>query len=49
VCCPEQLVGQVLAAFLGGVAAWFGDELVDRLGFGVDQDLHADTPQSLVR
>lgn len=40
---------QVLAVLIGGVAAWLGGELVDRLGIGVDQDAHADAPSSLAR
>jgi hypothetical protein len=32
---------------IGGVAAWSGGELVDRLGIGVDEDAHADAPSSL--
>jgi uncharacterized membrane protein len=37
------LVGFVLAAFTG----WLGGELVDRLGVGVDEGAHLDSPSSL--
>jgi uncharacterized membrane protein len=40
---------QVLAVLIGGVAAWLGGELVDRLGIGVDDDAHADASSSLAR
>jgi uncharacterized membrane protein len=40
---------QVLAVLISGVAAWFGGELVDRLGIGVDDDAHADASSSLAR
>jgi hypothetical protein len=30
-----------------GMAGWFGGELVDRLGIGVDENAHADAPSSL--
>jgi len=42
-----MVIVQVLGVLLGSVAAWFGGELVDRLGIGVDQDAHADAPSSL--
>jgi uncharacterized membrane protein len=32
---------------LGGVTAWLGGELVDRLGVGVDPGAHLDAPSSL--
>jgi uncharacterized membrane protein len=32
---------------LGGVTAWLGGELVDRLGVGVDEGAHLDAPSSL--
>jgi uncharacterized membrane protein len=38
-----SLVGFVLAAFTG----WLGGELVDRLGVGVDDGAHLDSPSSL--
>ena len=44
-----MVIVQVLAVLIGGVAAWFGSELVDRLGIGVDQDTHLDAPGSLAR
>ena len=44
-----MVIVQVLAVLIGGVAAWFGSELVDRLGIGVDQDAHPDAPSSLAR
>jgi hypothetical protein len=37
------LLGFVLAAFTG----WLGGELVDRLGVGVDEGAHLDSPSSL--
>jgi uncharacterized membrane protein len=40
---------QVLAVLIGGVAAWLGGELVDRLGIGVDDDAHPDASSSLAR
>jgi uncharacterized membrane protein len=40
-----SLVGFVLAAVTG----WLGGELVDRLGVGVDDDAHLDSPSSLSR
>ncbi|MFI6077203.1 DUF2231 domain-containing protein [Actinoplanes sp. NPDC051343] len=44
-----SLVVQVLAVLISGVAAWFGGELVDRLGVGVDDDAHPDASSSLAR
>lgn len=41
------LVVELLAVAVAGVAAWFGGELVDRLGIGVDDRAHADAPSSL--
>ena len=41
------LAMQVIAFALLGVAAWFGGELVDRLGVGVDDGAHVDAPNSL--
>jgi uncharacterized membrane protein len=38
---------EVIAVALGGAAAWFGGELVDRLGIGVHEDAHPDAPSSL--
>jgi uncharacterized membrane protein len=37
------LIGLVIAT----VSAWFGGELVDRLGVGVDEGAHLDAPSSL--
>jgi uncharacterized membrane protein len=34
-------------ALLGGVTGWLGGELVDRLGIGVDDGAHPDSPNSL--
>jgi uncharacterized membrane protein len=34
---------------VGGVTAWLGGELVDRLGVGVDPGAHLDAPNSLTR
>ncbi|MFC0527407.1 DUF2231 domain-containing protein [Phytohabitans kaempferiae] len=38
---------EVIAVALGGTAAWFGGELVDRLGIGVHERAHPDAPSSL--
>jgi uncharacterized membrane protein len=38
---------EVVALALGSVAGWFGGELVDRLGVGVDDGAHLDAPSSL--
>jgi hypothetical protein len=40
-------VVEVVAIAVGGVAAWMGGELVDRLGIGVDEDAHPDASSSL--
>jgi uncharacterized membrane protein len=42
-------VAQIVALAIGGVAAWLGGELVDRLGVGVDEDAHVDASSSLAR
>jgi uncharacterized membrane protein len=42
-----SVVVEVLAVAISGVAAWFGGELVDRLGIGVDDDAHPDASSSL--
>lgn len=46
---PETLAVALSAigAGLGGVTGWWGGELVDRLGVGVDDDAHLDAPSSL--
>jgi len=44
-----SVVIEVLAVALSGGAAWFGGELVDRLGIGVDEDAHPDAASSLAR
>jgi uncharacterized membrane protein len=38
---------EVIAIGVGGVAAWLGGELVDRLGIGVDEDADPNAPSSL--
>jgi uncharacterized membrane protein len=38
---------EVVALVLGSVAGWLGGELVDRLGVGVDDGAHLDSPSSL--
>ncbi|MCL4295123.1 MAG: DUF2231 domain-containing protein [Anaerolineae bacterium] len=38
---------EVVAIGLGGVTAWLGGELVDRLGVGVDPGAHLNSPNSL--
>ena len=50
----EPLLREGLALLLslgglsvGGVTAWLGGELVDRLGVGVDPGAHLDAPNSL--
>lgn len=40
---------EVIAIALGGVAAWLGGELVDRLGIGVDDGANPDASSSLGR
>jgi uncharacterized membrane protein len=42
-----SVVVEVLAVAISGVAAWFGGELVDRLGIGVDDDAHPNASSSL--
>jgi uncharacterized membrane protein len=42
-----SVVVEVLAVAISGVAAWFGGELVDRLGIGVDEDAHPNASSSL--
>lgn len=41
------LVISLGAAALSGVTAWLGGELVDRLGIGVDEGAHVNSPSSL--
>jgi uncharacterized membrane protein len=41
------LILEIAALALGGVTAWLGGELVDRLGVGVDDGAHLDAPSSL--
>ena len=38
---------ELVALGLGSVAGWLGGELVDRLGVGVDDGAHIDSPSSL--
>jgi uncharacterized membrane protein len=40
---------EAVAVAIGGAAAWFGSELVDRLGVGVHDGAHADAPSSFAR
>jgi uncharacterized membrane protein len=40
---------QVIALVVGGVAAWMGGELVDRLGIGVDDGANPDASSSIGR
>jgi uncharacterized membrane protein len=40
---------EVVAVAIAAVAAWFGGELVDRLGVGVDDEAHPDASNSLTR
>jgi uncharacterized membrane protein len=40
---------QVIAVAVGGVAAWLGGELVERLGIGVHREARPDAPSSLAR
>jgi uncharacterized membrane protein len=42
-------VVELLALAGAGLGAWFGGELVDRLGVGVDPDANLDAPSSLRR
>ena len=46
---PETLalILSFAGAALGGVTGWLGGELVDRLGVGVDDGAHLDSPNSL--
>jgi uncharacterized membrane protein len=41
------LVVELIAVGIAGVAAWFGGELVDRLGIGVHEQAPPDAPNSL--
>lgn len=41
------LVLSFIAAGLGGVTAWLGGELVDRLGVGIDKGANLNAPSSL--
>jgi uncharacterized membrane protein len=41
------LLLSLLGFMLGGVTAWLGGELVDRLGVGVDPGAHPNAPNSL--
>lgn len=41
------LMGEVIGMGLSVVGAWFGGELVDRLGVGVTPNAHLDAPSSL--
>jgi uncharacterized membrane protein len=43
------MVLELIALAASGVAAWFGGELVDRLGVGVDHDASVDASSSLAR
>jgi uncharacterized membrane protein len=43
------VVVELIAVAIAGVAAWFGGELVDRMGIGVDEGAHPDAPSSLSR
>lgn len=38
---------EIVAVAIGGVTAWLGGELVDRLGVGVDPGAHLNAPSSL--
>ena len=38
---------EVIALLMGAVAGWLGGELVDRLGVGVDNGAHLNSPNSL--
>jgi uncharacterized membrane protein len=38
---------ELVAIGLAGVAAWFGGELVERMGIGVDENARPDAPSSL--
>jgi uncharacterized membrane protein len=38
---------QVIAVAMGGVSAWLGGELIERLGVGVDEGAHLNAPSSL--
>jgi 4-amino-4-deoxy-L-arabinose transferase-like glycosyltransferase len=41
------IVAGLMAVVLAVVTAWLGGELVDRLGVGVDEGAHLDSPSSL--
>jgi uncharacterized membrane protein len=44
---PAAFIVEVVAVAIGGVTAWLGGELVDRLGVGVDPGAHLNAPSSL--
>jgi uncharacterized membrane protein len=44
---PVAAVLAFVGLAVGGVTAWLGGELVDRLGIGVDPGAHPDSPNSL--
>jgi hypothetical protein len=52
---PDHVAGagpftpEIIAIAIGGVAAWLGGELVDRLGIGVDGDANPDASSPLGR
>ncbi len=39
---------ELAATMVGGVSGWLGGELVDRLGVGVDEGAHLNSPNSLM-
>jgi uncharacterized membrane protein len=43
----EAIVAALAGAGLGGLTGWLGGELVNRLGVGVDEGAHLDSPNSL--
>lgn len=48
---PEAIpiIFSVLGVVLSGVTGWLGGELVERLGVGVDEGAHLNSPNSLSR
>jgi uncharacterized membrane protein len=46
---PFAITLSIIAVVLAVITGWLGGELVDRLGVGVDEGAHLDSPNSLSR
>ena len=44
---PSRSFLSLLGVGLAGLTGWLGGELVDRLGVGVDEGAHLDSPSAL--